>query len=59
MPGVGIRKFRNIGDYVKVGDKLAEVYYEDIKASAKVIENSFMLSSKKQERLPLIYVVIK
>ncbi len=59
VPGVGIRKFRSIGDYVKVGDKLAEVYYEDKKASAKVIENSFMLSSKKQERLPLIYAVIK
>ncbi len=57
--GVGILKHKSIGDYIKVGDLLATVYYEDVKANAKKIESAFMVGSKKQEHFPLIYGVIE
>lgn len=58
-PGVGIVKHKSIGDYVKKGDLLAEVYYEDVKADLNIVEEAFMLSSKKQEHFPIIYTVIE
>lgn len=57
--GVGIVKNKSVGDFVKVGDVLATIYYDDVKADAKIVEKSFMLSSKKQEHLPVIYTVIE
>ena len=57
--GVGIKKYKSIGDYVRKGELLADVYYEEVKASEKVIQNSFMISSKKQEHFPIIYTVIE
>lgn len=57
--GVGIRKYKSIGDYIEKGDLLVKVYYDDIKADSNIIRNSFMLSSKKQEKLPVIYTVIE
>lgn len=57
--GVGIKKYKSIGDYVRKGELLADVYYEEVKASEKVIQNAFMISSKKQEHFPIIYTVIE
>lgn len=57
--GVGIKKYKSIGDYVRKGELLADVYYEEAKASEKVIQNAFMISSKKQEHFPIIYTVIE
>lgn len=57
--GVGIEKYKSIGDYVKEGEILAKVYYEDVKADINIIRNSFILSSKKVEKNPIIYSIIE
>lgn len=57
--GVGMVVHKNIGDYVSKGDKLVTVYYDDVKANIKQINQAFLINSKKQDSLPLIYGVIK
>lgn len=58
-PGVGIVKFKSVGDYVQKGDVLVTVYYEDIKADIKTVENAFVLSSKEQKENPILYTIIE
>lgn len=57
--GVGIRKYKSIGSYVKKGELLAKVYYEDVRADENMIRDSFKISSKKKKKNPLIYKVIE
>ena len=56
---VGIKINKHIGDYVKKDDLLATIYYDDIKIKEEDVLNSFMITSVKEEELPLIYCIIK
>ena len=57
--GVGIIIKKHIGDYVKKGDVLATVYYDDKKVNDKNVEKSFILSDTKDDGFPLVYTVIR
>lgn len=57
--GVGLIKYKSIGDQVRIGDVLATVYYEDVKASSKKVEDAFLIGEERKERYPLIYGVIE
>ena len=58
-PGVGMVVKKHIGDYVKKGDALVTVYYDNVKVNDVNVIKSFILSEKKGEGFPLIYTVIK
>lgn len=58
-PGVGMVVKKHIGDYVKKGDTLVTVYYDNVKVNDVNVIKSFILSEKKEEGFPLIYTVIK
>lgn len=58
-PGVGMVVKKHIGDYVKKGDALVTVYYDNVKVNDVNVIKSFILSEKKEEGFPLIYTVIK
>ena len=43
----------------KINHLLATIYYDDIKIKEEDVLNSFMITSVKEEELPLIYCIIK
>ena len=48
-----------MGDYINKNDLLATIYYDDKKISEDEVRNCFIITSVKEEELPLIYGVIK
>ena len=56
---VGIEIVKNIGDYVKVGDVLANAYVGVKTIDYNEICESFKIGIEKEEKEPLIYGTIK
>ena len=56
---VGIKINKHMGDYINKNDLLATIYYDDKKISEDEVRNCFIITSVKEEELPLIYGVIK
>jgi pyrimidine-nucleoside phosphorylase len=57
--GVGIVLEHSIGDYVDVGDVLANLYVRDYDIDTKALDNIFLIEDDLKEKEPLIYGVVK
>ncbi|MEG2620883.1 MAG: thymidine phosphorylase [Bacilli bacterium] len=57
--GVGAVLTKMIGDYIKVGDTLVIIYYDDKKVPQDEIESMFKIDKQRSKKEPLIYGIIK
>lgn len=57
--GVGILLEKSVGEYVKQGDKLLTVYYDEKRIDEQEILNCFMIEKERKEEKPLIYEIIE
>ena len=58
-PTVGLVLSKKTGDYVNVGDELVKVYLNEKDVKLDDILSCFKISPEKEEKVPLIYEILK